>query len=242
LPLPWMRLAGPLSWGANLWLLLIGWPMVMQNTIGTGPAIVAATPLVVATALARAGLLAVASACFLVAFPVAIAGVLAMQEPAIDPPSALVLATIALGIWVYGAAVSRALRPIVVESGTAVRIEPLQGRGRNARLYAARKRAARVRSAAVVITVTGAFAIVIAAPSAGEPDQLHRAFGDDPRHAGVLVAMVAAAIGVGVVSVFTTALLRPPTAEDHRPFAPGRAAAGLLIALAGAATYYVLRG
>jgi hypothetical protein len=92
------------------------------------------------------------------------------------------------------------------------------------------------------VTVLGAASIALVAPSWGDTGQLLQAFGDDPRHAAVLIAMVGVAIAVGVVSVFTTGLLRPPGPDDQRLFAPMRAALGLIIALAGAATYYILRG
>jgi hypothetical protein len=219
---------------------LIGWPMVAEGLATPWLALSAATPLLAGAALASVGLVALASACLLVAFPLAIAGVVALAEQSREP-SLLALTVVAASMWVYGAAVSRALRLPPGEDGATVRIEPLQGRGRSPRLHAARVRASRVRNIGIAITVAGAAAIGIAAPSWGEPDQLYRSFGDDPRHASVLIAMVAAAISVGVVAVFTTALVRPPTPEDRRPFAPMRAALGLAIAIVGAATYYVLR-
>ncbi len=52
--------------------------------------------------------------------------------------------------------------------------------------------------------------------------------------------MVGVAIAVGVVSVLRPAL-RPPSPRTSGPFAPMRAALGLVIALAGAATYYADR-
>lgn len=162
------------------------------------------------------------------------------MEPSPEP-SVIALAVIAASMWVYGAAVSRALRLPAVQSGGATRIAALEGRGRSPRLHAARLRAGRVRNTGIVLTVVGAAAIGIAAPSFGDADELYRAFGDDPRHASVLIAMVGAALSVGVVGVFTTALVRPPTPQDRRPFAPVRAALGVLIALAGATTYLILR-
>ena len=239
-PVPGARLAAPLAWGANLWLLLIGWPMVAVSVGSPWLALAAATPLLAGAALASLGLHALASGCLLVAFPLALAGAVALSEPSTEP-SVLALSVIAASMWVYGAAVARALRLPPVEDGGPVRIEPLQGRGRSSRHHAARIRASRVRNIGVAITVAGAAAIGIAAPSLGGTDALYQAFGDDPRHASVLIAMVAAAISVGVVSVFTTALVRPPTTEDRRPFAPMRAALGLAIALVGATTYYILK-
>jgi hypothetical protein len=146
-------------------------------------------------------------------------------------------------MWVYGAAVCRSLSPPFTSSGGdgAVRIDALAGRPRSPRHLALRQRASRVRNAGVALIVFGAAAIAIVAPSSGDPGELHGSFGEDPRHASVLIAMVAAAIGVGIVSAFTTALLRPPSADDKRPFSAPRATVAMAIALAGAATYYVLR-
>jgi len=238
---PVARLAAPLAWGANLWLLLVVWPLLSGAASSPWLTLAAATPLLAGVPLASIGLRALASGCFLVAFPLALAGALALEQHGADGTlGAMALAVVAASMWVYGAAVSRALRLPVMEEGDGLRIETLQGRGRSPRLHAARLRAGRIRNIAAGLTVLGAAVIAIAAPSAGDASQLHESFGDDPRHAGVLIAMVAVAVGIGVVSVFTTALLRPPTPEDRRPFAPIRAALGLLIALAGAATYYVL--
>lgn len=241
--MPVARLAAPLAWGANLWLLLIVWPQVADGASSPWLALAAATPLLAGAALASVGLTALASGCLWVVFPLGLAGAFALAQQrggAELPPVAL--AVIAAGMWVYGAAVSRALRHPVMEEGGPLRIEPLQGRGRSPRRYAARLRASRVRSIALGILISGAAWIAVAAPGAGEPDALYQAFGDEPRHAAVLIAMVAVAIAAGVVSVFTTALVRPPTPDDQRPMSPLHAAVGLVIALAGAATYYVLRG
>jgi len=243
LPVPLSRLAAPLAWGGNLWLLLVGWPMAAQGAVAPGLAAAAATPLIAGAALASVGLVGLASACFLVAFPLGIAGAFALDGQASVPPSVAAVTVMAASMWVYGAAVSRGLRLPVMESGNMVRIESLAARARSPRYQAAqpaRQRASRVRSLGVALMVVGASAIAIVAPGLGDESHLYRLFGDDPRHAMVLIAMVAVAIGVGVVSAFTTALVRPPTAEDRRPFSPMRAALGLIIALLGAATYYVL--
>jgi hypothetical protein len=237
---PATRLAAPLAWGANLWLLMIGWPWIAESAGSPWLALAAATPLIAGALLAAFGQLALASGCFLVAFPLAIASAVAASEQAAEP-SLLALTVIAASMWVYGTAVARALRLSSAEQSPSMRVEPLQGRGRSPRHQAARLRAGRVRNLGVALTVAGAIAIAMLAPGWGDTDELYQAFGDDPRHASVLIAMVAAAIGVGVVSVFTTALVRPPTPEDRRPFAPMRAALGLVIALVGATTYYILR-
>lgn len=239
-PVATARLAAPLAWGANLWLLLVGYPLIAEGvgTVWLGAA--AATPLLGAAVLASVGWIALASACFLVAFPLGLAAAVATHAHDAAPPSIAALAVIALSMWVYGASAARALRPPAIERGGAVRIEPLEGRGRSVRVHAARQRARRVRALGVGLTVAGAFAILIAAPYAGDESELYRVFGRDPRHAAVLIAMVASAIAAGVVSVFTTALVRPASAEDRRPFSAARAALGLLSALAGAVTYYVL--
>jgi hypothetical protein len=240
--LPFARLAAPLSWGANLWLLLIVWP-ALSDGASAWLALAAATPLLAAAALASAGLPALAGGCFLVVFPLGLAGAFAVHQRAGGSELPVVaLVVIAASMWVYGAAVSRALRLPMMAEGAGLRVEPLQRRGRSPRLHALRLRASRVRNAAVAVTVIGAAATALVAPGWGQTGELRDAFGDDPRHAAVLIAMVGVAIGVGVVSVFTTALLRPPTPEDQRPPSPVRAALGLVIALAGAATYFVLRG
>jgi hypothetical protein len=242
LPVPVARLAAPLAWGVNLWLLLVVWPLVAGGASSLWLAAAAATPLLAGVPLASIGLRALASGCFLVAFPLALAGVVAVeQRSAASELGVTALAVVAASMWVYGAAVSRVLRLPIMEEGGGLRIETLQGRGRSPRLHAARLRASRARNIAAGLTVLGAAVIAIAAPSAGDARQLNESFGDDPKHAAVLIAMVGVAVGVGVVSVFTTGLLRPPSLEDRRPFAPMRAALGLLIALAGAATYYVIR-
>jgi hypothetical protein len=241
LPVPVARLAAPLAWGANLWLLLVVWPLVAGGASSPWLTVAAVTPLLAGVPLASIGLRAPASGCFLVVFPIALAGVFAVeQHDGAGELGVIALAVVAASMWVYGASVSRALRLPVMAEGGGLRIEPLQGRGRSPRLFAARLRASRVRNMAAGVTVLGAAVVAIAAPSAGDPSQLYESFGDDPRHAAVLIAMVGVAVGAGVVSVFTTALLRPPTAEERRPFAPLRAALGLLLALAGAATYYVI--
>jgi hypothetical protein len=56
---PFARLAAPLSWGANLWLLLIVWPAVSDGA-SAWLALAAATPLLAADALEREGLPAAA--------------------------------------------------------------------------------------------------------------------------------------------------------------------------------------
>lgn len=239
---PFARLAAPLSWGANLWLLLIVWPAVSDGA-SSRLALAAATPLLGAIALASAGLVTLAGGCFLVVFPLGLASAFAADQRAGGSELPVIaLVVIAASMWVYGAAVSRALRLPVVAESAGLRIEPLQGRGRSPRLHALRLRASRVRNAAVALTVVGAGAIALVAPGWGEAGELIEAFGDDPRHAAVLIAMVGLAIGAGVISVFTTALLRPPTPEDQRPPSPVRAALGVVMALAGAATYLMLRG
>jgi len=223
--------------------LLVGWPWVAEGAGSLGLALAAFAPLASGAALAGVGLIGLASACLLIAFPLGLAGVFAAAAGPLEP-SAVALAISACSMWVYGAAVSRGLQPPAAAAGrgSAVRIDALVGRPRSPRYQALRQRAGRIRAAGVGLIAAGAAAIVIFAPYGAEPSALERAYGDDPRHARVLIAMVAAAIGVGIASAFTTALVRPPSAEDKRPFSPLRAALGLAIALAGAATYYVLRG
>jgi len=242
-PVPAARLGAPLAWGMNLWLLLVGWPWAAEGAGSLGLSLAAVAPLAAGAALAAVGLPGLAGACLLVAFPLALAGVFAAMAGPTDP-SAVALAIGACSMWVYGAAVARALQPPAMTAGSsgAVRIDALAGRARSPRHYALRQRASRVRNLGLGLIVLGAAAIVIAAPYGADPSELQQAYGDDPRHAAVLIAMVAAAIGVGIASVFTTALVRPPSAEDRRPFSPLRTALALTVALGGALTFYIVRG
>jgi hypothetical protein len=240
---PLARLGAPLAWGVNLWLMLVGWPWAAEGAGSVGLAVAAFAPLLSGAALAVVGFVGLASGCLLIAFPLGLAGVFAASAGPVEP-TAVALAISACSMWVYGAAVSRglALPVMMAGEGGAVRIDALAGRARSPRHHALRQRASTIRNIGVGLIVLGGAAIAIVAPSSGEPSELQQAFGDDPRHANVLIAMVAVAIGAGIVSAFTTALVRPPSAEDKRPFSAPRAAVALVIAVAGAATYYVLRG
>jgi hypothetical protein len=229
-------MVAPLSWGANLWLVTLGWPLITAPLPGERlvlSAVAAAIALVVGALAARFGRRTLAGVAWLIAVPACVAlGLSARGDEALEP---LALVVIALSVGLFGAVAARAL---AVGDEAQVQLAALPSHGRRGTPPNVLRRA-RLRSALALLIAIGTLAIGVLAPTA-TPAELARAWGGNAREASVLVAVVAAAIACSVAAVFLSAALRPLTAFERRPPSPWRAAVGIALAILSATTYYVL--
>lgn len=235
------RFAAPLAWGLHLWLLLLAFPIwsdeaAFEPILGVGCLL----PLALGPVLAVLGRPGLAAALLLCVYPAALAGSVAARDEA-EPLGATWLGVATLCLWIYGAAALEALRPRASSPAGARIVALPDGRRRVSPRAALAARAHRLRLGLTALLGLGALAIAAVAPSLGRR-QLASAWGEQAASGSVLVAMTAAALGCMVAGVFLSALLRPQSSGDRQARSPMRVATGLMLALVGATTFYVLQG
>jgi hypothetical protein len=230
--------------GVNLWLIALLWPSAPASD-GHGPwaTLAGLAPLLLGViahnAIARSFAPPpwVAGTLLLAGFPAALGAVLATRQEHLNQLALgpLALALLAAALCAYGASAALACAetaPELAAERSALGREPWN---------APEPERGRLQRAIVGVTVLGAAAIVVVAPSLGGFAELEAAWGDAALAGGVLTAVIGAALGVATVSVFLGSGLRSE-AEGEAAAADTslRAAWFLFLSLLGAVTYFVV--
>lgn len=248
------RAAGPtealraLALGANLWAVALLLPVVHGGARGVLDLLAAPAPLVPlalgALALApgrgspprRRGL---AIAMLLLAFPVALAIVLASRADLSDRDAwgPVGLAAAALSLLAYGAVSAEACaRPLVLRTSTAQGLAIAQpAREPDARRW--------LRRSVLAMTSGGALLAAVAAPALGSRATLLRVWGESADEATVLASVVGATVGaVGIAAIVGPRLRAPRAGELPAPSRRAlRVSVAMLLASVALVSLLVLR-
>jgi len=178
-----------------------------------------------------------AGALWLAIYPATLAAALALRQDALAQASLgpVTLTLLWLSLCAFGAGAAQACAPNapeLVATRAALGNEPwdapeVERRG--------------LQHAIVTLSIAGAAALAVIAPTLGGFEELEAAWGEAARAGGVLTAVVAGALAVATIGVFLGGGLRSDSALDAgRADAPLRAAWFLFLALLGAVTYMVV--
>jgi hypothetical protein len=227
--------------GANLWVLCVLWPLLGSRATSPTELLVGLLcplPLLLGGVLSvPAGSQFLRSSCWLVVYPAVLALALAVRPESVNQHlyGSFGLILVWLSLCAYGAAavtaaVTRAPELLAVHSTLGAEPGDAPRSGRTA-----------LQRGLIVVSFAGAAALCMVAPRWGGLPLLDRAAGDAALSAGVLTAVVGAALGIATIAVYLSSALRAKPKPEPRSDAPLRVTWFLFLALLGIITYFVIQ-